>query len=214
MEIREKYGDGRRTKIKPAVGDIDVIELIKEEDVLISLTRGGYIKRVPAGTYRKQNRGGKGIIGMTTRSDDYVDTLFVSSTHDMILFFTNKGQVYNQYAYEIPEGSRQAKGQAIINLLHLSQGEKVTAVFPLRDYDENSCLTFVTKKGMVKRTLLSEYDNIRKKGIIAINLEEDDELISVKLTDPDDNAILVTEKGMAIAFALSDARVMGRYKRC
>ena len=210
LEIRQNYGDARRTQIKPAVGEIDIIELIKEEDVLITLTRGGYIKRIPTNVYKKQNRGGKGIIGMTTRSEDYVDTLFVSSTHDMILFFTNKGKVYSQFAYEIPEGSRTAKGQAIINLLHLEEGEKVNAVFPVQEYDVESCLTFATKKGMIKRTLVSEYENIRKNGIVAIKLVDDDELISVKMTDEKDKAIFITQQGMGIAFPLKKVRIMGR----
>ncbi len=213
MEIREKFGDARRTKIKPAIGEVDITELIKEEDVLVSITRAGYIKRIPMNVYRKQNRGGKGIIGLTMRQEDFVDMLFVASTHDQILFFTNKGRVYMQYAYEIPEGSRIARGTAIINLLHLSNDETVTAAFPLGDIPEDAALTFATAKGYVKRTALEEYRNIRKTGLAAISLVEDDELINVRVTAEDDKAVLVTRKGQAIAFKLSDARLMGRATR-
>ena len=209
-EIKEKFGDDRRTEIKPNFDEIEIEELIKEEDVVITLTKQGYIKRIPSDTYKVQNRGGKGVVALTTKEDDYVDSLFVTSTHSLILFFTNKGRVYKLKAYEIPEGKRQAKGQNIINLLELMHGEKVNAVIPVKDAGSDEYLIMATKKGTIKRTSVELFKAIRKVGMKAINLVDDDELIQVRVSPVEDSAILVTKKGLAIKFALSDLREIGR----
>lgn len=209
-EIKEKFADKRRTEIKPNLDEIDIEELIKEEDVVITLTKQGYIKRIPSDTYKVQNRGGKGVVALTTKEDDYVDSLFVTSTHNEILFFTNKGRVYKLKAYEIPEGKRQAKGQNIINLLELMHGEKVNAVIPIKETADNEYLIMTTKNGTIKRTSLDLFKSIRKVGIKAINLVDNDELIQVKISKVEDEAILVTKRGQAIKFALSDIREIGR----
>ena len=209
-EIKEKFGDDRRTEIKPNFDEIEIEELIKEEDVVITLTKQGYIKRIPSDTYKVQNRGGKGVVALTTKEDDYVDSLFVTSTHSLILFFTNKGRVYKLKAYEIPEGKRQAKGQNIINLLELMHGEKVNAVIPVKDAEADEYLIMATKKGTIKRTSVELFKAIRKVGMKAINLVDDDELIQVRVSPVEDSAILVTKKGLAIKFALSDLREIGR----
>ena len=209
-EIKEKFGDDRRTEIKPNFDEIEIEELIKEEDVVITLTKQGYIKRIPSDTYKVQNRGGKGVVALTTKEDDYVDSLFVTSTHSLILFFTNKGRVYKLKAYEIPEGKRQAKGQNIINLLELMHGEKVNAVIPVKDAEADEYLIMATKKGTIKRTSVELFKSIRKVGMKAINLVDDDELIQVRVSPVEDSAILVTKKGLAIKFALSDLREIGR----
>lgn len=210
IEIKEKFGDDRRTEIKPNFDEIEIEELIKEEDVVITLTKQGYIKRIPSDTYKVQNRGGKGVVALTTKEDDYVDSLFVTSTHSLILFFTNKGRVYKLKAYEIPEGKRQAKGQNIINLLELMHGEKVNAVIPVKDAEVDEYLIMATKKGTIKRTSVELFKSIRKVGMKAINLVDDDELIQVRVSPVEDSAILVTKKGLAIKFALSDLREIGR----
>lgn len=209
-EIKTKFGDERRTEIKPNFDEIEIEELIKEEDVVITLTKQGYIKRIPEDTYKVQNRGGKGVVALTTKEDDYVDSLFVTSTHSMILFFTNKGRVYKLKAYEIPEGKRQAKGQNIINLLELMHGEKVNAVIPVKNAEADEYLIMATKNGTIKRTSVELFKSIRKVGMKAINLVEDDELIQVRVSTVEDSAILVTKKGLAIKFALSDIREIGR----
>lgn len=210
IEIKNKFGDERRTQIKPSADEINIEELIKEEEVVITLTRQGYIKRIPSDTYKVQNRGGKGVIALTTKEDDYVDSLFVTSTHSEILFFTNKGRVYTLKAYEIPEGKRQAKGQNIINLLELLHGETVNAVIPVTQKDEDQYLVMVTKQGTIKRTSLELFKSIRKVGIKAINLVDDDELIQVKITNVQDDVILVTKKGQTIKFNLDTIREIGR----
>lgn len=210
LEIKEKYGDMRRSRIMAAADEIDIEDMIEQEDVVITLTHFGYIKRMPEGTYRPQRRGGKGIIALTTREEDFVENLFITSTHDMILFFTNKGKVFMMKAYEIPDAGRQAKGTAIINLLNLGADEKISAVIPLSEFKPENYLLFFTKNGLVKRTSLEEYANIRKNGLIAINIKEDDELISVKTTDGNQELIVVTKKGMALRFNENDARAMGR----
>ena len=209
-EIKEKFGDDRRTEIKPNFDEIEIEELIKEEDVVITLTKQGYIKRIPSDTYKVQNRGGKGVVALTTKEDDYVDSLFITSTHSEILFFTNKGRVYKLKAYEIPEGKRQAKGQNIINLLELMHGEKVNAVIPVKETEADEYLIMTTKKGTIKRTSVELFKSIRKVGIKAINLVDDDELIQVRVSTVEDSAIIVTRKGLAIKFALSDLREIGR----
>lgn len=210
LEIKEKYADPRRTKIMPSYDDIDIEDMIEEESVIITLTHNGYIKRLPEETYKTQRRGGKGIIALTTRKEDFVETIFITSTHDTILFFTNEGRVYSMKAYEIPEGRRQSKGINIINLLELKGQEKVTAVIPIKEYDPENSLALVTKRGIIKKVNIEHFVNIRKTGIIAISLKKDDELISVRKTDGNRDLILVTEQGMAIRFNEKDVRNMGR----
>lgn len=210
VEIKEKYGDERRTKIIPDESDFDFEDLIEEENSVITLTHFGYVKRLPTDTYKSQRRGGKGIIGLSTREEDFVENLFTTSTHDYILFFTNKGKVYRLKAYEIPEAGRQAKGTAIVNLLQLDPEEKVTTVIPLKEYKEGLYLVLATKNGTVKKTDLMEYDNIRKGGLTAVTLRENDELIDVRLTDGTKDILLVTRNGMSIRFNEKDARPLGR----
>ena len=200
LEIKEKYSDDRRTKIMPEVGEFAIEDLYKREEVLITLTKQGYIKRTPLNQYKVQNRGGKGIKALSTKEDDYVEHLFVTTTHDNISFFTNLGKVYTLPAYEIMEGKRQSQGQAIINLLPLAKGESIKAVIPFKEKADDSVVVFATKNGIVKKTNAMEYSNIRKTGIIAINLREDDELIAAKSTDNSGDLMLITKEGMSIRF--------------
>jgi DNA gyrase subunit A len=209
-EIKEKYGDERRTQIIPDESDFDLEDLIEDQDNVITLTHFGYIKRLPTDTYKSQRRGGKGIVGMGTREEDFVENLFTTSTHDYILFFTNKGKVYRLKTYEIPEAGRQAKGTAIVNLLQLDQEEKVTTVIPIKEYKEGLYLVLATKNGIVKKTDLMEYDRIRKGGLTAVSLRENDELIDVMLTDGTKDILLVTRNGMSIRFNEEDVRPLGR----
>ena len=210
IKVRDKFGDERKTKIKPAEGEIEVEDLIKEEQTVIALTHFGYIKRMPIDTYKSQRRGGKGITGIATREGDFVKQIFTSSTHDLILFFTNKGKLYKLKGYEIPEAGRTAKGTAIVNLLSLDSGEKVSAVIPIQNFAEGKYLLMATKNGLIKKTALSEYDSARKTGLLSITLKDNDELISVKLTDGEDNVVLVTRKGLCITFDEKDVRPIGR----
>ncbi|MFV9510292.1 DNA gyrase subunit A [Tepidibacillus sp. LV47] len=210
LEIKEKYNDERRTKITNAENEIDVEDLIPEEEVVVMLTHQGYIKRLPISTYRSQRRGGKGVTGMGTKEDDFVQHVFITSSHNYIMFFTNKGKVYRLKAYEIPELSRTARGTPIINLIQIESNERINAVFSIREYSKNHYLFFATAHGIVKKTHLSEYENIRKGGLIAINLKDDDELIGVKLTDGKQEIILGTKMGQSIRFSEQDVRVMGR----
>ncbi len=212
-DVKKRYGDARRTVITVDTSKFDVEDLIAEEDVVITLTHGGYIKRLPVDTYRSQRRGGRGVTGMGTKEEDFVEHLFVATTHHNILFFTNRGRVYRMKAYEIPEASRTAKGTAIVNLLTLENREKVTAVVSVKEFDDRRFLFMATKKGVVKKTGLMEYDTARRGGLIAIVLDEDDDLIDVKLTNGEMNVLLGTEKGMAINFAEGDVRPMGRATR-
>jgi len=209
-EVKTKFGDERLTKIKPAEGDIEEEDLIKEEQTIVALTHFGYIKRMPADTYKSQRRGGKGITGISTRADDFVTEIFTASTHDTILFFSNKGKLYRLRGYEIPEAGRTAKGTAIVNLLSLDPGEKITAVIPISNFAEGKYLLMATQKGFIKKTALTEYNSARKTGLQAITLKEEDELIAVRLTDGKDNVVLVTEDGMSITFSEQDVRPMGR----
>lgn len=209
-EVKTKFGDERLTKIKPAEGDIEEEDLIKEEQTIVALTHFGYIKRIPADTYKSQRRGGKGITGISTRADDFVTEIFTASTHDTILFFSNKGKLYRLRGYEIPEAGRTAKGTAIVNLLSLDPGEKITAVIPISNFAEGKYLLMATQKGFIKKTALTEYNSARKTGLQAITLKEEDELIAVRLTDGQDNVVLVTEDGMSITFSEQDVRPMGR----
>jgi len=210
IKVRDKFGDERKTKIKPAEGEIDVEDLIKEEQVVIALTHFGYIKRMPIDTYKSQKRGGKGITGIATREGDFVKQVFTSSTHDLILFFTNKGKLYKLKGYEIPEAGRTAKGTAIVNLLSLDNGEKISAVIPIQNFAEGKYLLMGTKKGLIKKTALSEYNSGKKTGLLGITLKDDDELISVRLTDGEDNVVLVTRKGLCITFDEKEVRPIGR----
>ena len=210
IEIRDKFGDERKTKIVAAEGEIDVEDLIKEEQCVVALTHFGYIKRMPIDTYKSQRRGGKGITGMATREEDFVKQIFTASTHDMILFFTNKGKLYKLRGYELPEAGRTARGTAIVNLLSLDPGEKVSAVIPIQNFAEGKYLLMATKNGLIKKTALKEYDSTRKTGLQGITLKEDDELIGVRLTDGEDNVVLVTRNGMCITFDEKDVRPIGR----
>ena len=210
IKVKEKFGDERKTKIKPAEGEIGVEDLIKEEQTVIALTHFGYIKRMPIDTYKSQKRGGKGITGIATREGDFVKQIFTSSTHDIILFFTNKGKVYRLKGYEVPEAGRTAKGTAIVNLLSLDSGEKVSAVIPIQNFAEGKYLLMATKNGLIKKTALVEYNSGKRTGLLAITLKDNDELISVKLTDGEDNVVLVTRKGLCITFEEKEVRPIGR----
>ena len=210
IEIRDKFGDDRKTKIVAAEGEIDIDDLIKEEQTVIALTHFGYIKRMPIDTYRSQKRGGKGITGIATREEDFVKQIFTASTHDTILFFTNKGKLYKLRGYEVPEAGRTARGTAIVNLLSLDAGEKVSAVIPIQNFAEGKYLLMATKNGLIKKTALAEYNSARKTGLQGITLKEDDELIAVRLTDGEDNVVLVTRNGMCITFDEKDVRPIGR----
>ena len=210
LEIKEKFGDERKTKIVAAEGEFDVEDLIKEEQAVIALTHFGYIKRMPIDTYKSQKRGGKGITGIATREEDFVKQIFTASTHDTILFFSNKGKLYKLRGYEIPEAGRTAKGTAIVNLLSLDAGEKISAVIPIQNFAEGKFLLMATRNGLIKKTALSEYNTTRKTGLQGITLKEDDELIGVRLTDGEDNVVLVTKEGMSITFDEKDVRPIGR----
>ncbi len=208
--VRNKFADPRRTRIEADTDDIMDEDLIKEEDNVITLTHRGYIKRLPVDTYRSQRRGGKGVTGLTTREEDFVETLFITSTHSHILFFTNKGKVFRLKGYELPEASRTAKGNAIINMLPLDAGENISAMFPVREFAEGQFITMATIKGNIKKTALMQYANIRKGGLIAVTLRDDDELMSVKLTDGKNDIIMATRQGQAILFNEEDVRATGR----
>ncbi|SDX00815.1 DNA gyrase subunit A [Paenibacillus sp. CF384] len=209
-EVKEKFGDERRTELMVSEDEILDEDLIPREDVIISVTHSGYVKRLPVTTYRSQKRGGKGVIGMDTKDTDFVEHLFVSNTHHFLLFFTNKGKVYRLKAYEIPDLSRTARGTPIINLIQIEQGETVNAVIPVESFEPDRFLFFATKQGIVKKTPLDDYSNIRKVGLIAINLRDDDDLIGVKLTDGTKEIIMGTSQGMSIRFPETDVRPMGR----
>ena len=209
-EIRDKYADPRRTSIGYDEFDISMEDLIPQEEVVVTMTKLGYIKRMTRDNFKSQNRGGKGIKGMQTLDDDYIEELILTNTHASIMFFTNKGRVYRLKTYEIPEASRTARGTAIINLLQLQPEETITSIVTMKEYRENAYLFMATKNGMVKKTSLDEYQNMRKTGLTAINLREDDELIEVKYTDGDQDVFLVTRYGQCIRFHESDVRATGR----
>ena len=210
IAIRDKYGDERRTQIGFDEFDISMEDLIPVEDTVIAMTHKGYIKRMSSDNFRAQHRGGKGIKGMQTIEDDYIENLFMATTHHYLMFFTNKGRVYRMKAYEIPESGRTSRGTAIVNLLQLMQEEKISAVISLKEYNDEEYLFMATKSGIVKKTHISEYENIRKTGLQAINLREDDELIEVKVTNNEKDIILVTKHGMCIRFKETDVRPTGR----
>ena len=213
LTVSEKFGDERRTEILNVSGEVDIEDLIPEELSVITMTDLGYIKRLPVDTYRSQNRGGRGVKGHAHREEDVVQTMFTCSTHDYVMFFTTKGRAYRLKAYEIPEGSRTGKGMNVVNLLPVDSEEKISAMIRLPQIEEGSFLCMVTRNGIIKRTALDAYKNIRKSGVIAINLDEDDELAWVRLTDGDDDLLIATHKGMCIRFNENDARPIGRTAR-
>ena len=208
--IAQKYGDDRRTKIGFDEFDISMEDLVPNENTVIAMTSLGYVKRMTVDNFKSQHRGGRGIKGMQTIEDDYIEDLLMTTTHHYIMFFTNYGRVYRLKAYEIPEAGRTARGVAIINLLQLNPGEKISAIIPIKEYEEERNLFMVTKKGIVKKTHITEYENIRKNGLIAITLKDDDELIEVKSTDKNTDIFLVTKQGMCIRFKETDVRATGR----
>jgi len=210
-EVRDTYGDERRTEITHSEQDIDIEDLIADQQMVISITRSGYIKSLPLATYRQQKRGGVGVLGMDMKDEDYIEHLFVCSTHDYLLFFTNRGKVYRQKVYELPEASRTAKGRALVNLLPLREGEFVRAVLSTRDFTEEKYLIFATRQGMVKKTEFLAYNTpMKADGIIAINIRADDELVAVRRTSGDDDVIIISHSGQACRFNESQARPMGR----
>lgn len=213
LVIKEKFGDDRRTEITSVVDDIDIEDLIEEEENVITLTHFGYIKRMAASEYSSQNRGGKGIKGLSTREEDFVEKIVVSSTHSMMLFFTSKGRMYHVKAYMLPEAGRQARGSAIVNILPIEKDEKITAMIPVRHFEEDKFLLMCTRNGIIKKTPLMDYNTIRKGGLIAISLDEDDELIKVEMTNGSQEVFVGTHDGMAIRFNENDVRSMGRVTR-
>ena len=210
IDVKNKYGDERRTSFMAAEGEFVAEDLIKDEDVVVTMSHYGYIKRMSVDTYRSQKRGGRGITGMQTKQDDFVEQMFIASTHNTIMFFTNKGKVYRLKCYDVPEASRTAKGTAIVNLLQLDGDERVTALIPVKVFSEGQFLLMATKQGTIKKTSLMEYNNNRKTGLQAIALKEDDELIDVRLTDGERNIVMVTREGMSITFSEADVRAVGR----
>ena len=210
LEMKDRFGDERLTKIAPAEGEFDEEDLIKEEQVAITLSRLGYIKRQPVDTYKSQKRGGKGVTGMTTKEGDFVKDIFTASSHDTLLFFSNKGKMYRLRGFEVPEAGRTAKGTAIVNLLNLDAGEKISAIIPIQNFASDKYLLMGTKNGLIKKTPLKEYDSSRKTGLMGITLKDDDELIDVRMTDGEDNVVLVTKKGLCITFDEKDVRPVGR----
>lgn len=213
LDTKKRFGDERRTVITSDVSKLEMEDLIAEEDIVITLTHGSYIKRLPVDTYRSQKRGGRGVTGMGTKEEDFVEHLFVTTTHHNILFFTSRGRVYRLKGYEIPEASRTAKGTSSVNLLPLESDEKITAVIPIREFSNTKFLFMATRKGIVKKTELSEYDTARKGGLIAISLDDDDDLIDVKLTNGQHQVILGTQNGYSVCFSEEDVRQMGRATR-
>src|SRR5436309_11366282 len=210
-EIADAYGDERRTEITHAEDEIDIEDLIADQQMVISMTRSGYVKSLPLSTYRQQLRGGIGSSGGDMKEDDYIEHLFVSSTHDYLLFFTNRGKVYRLKVYELPEASRTAKGRALVNLLPLREGERVQSVLATRDFSEGQYLVFATRKGMVKKTEFKAYNTpIKADGIIAINIRDDDELVAVRRTSGEDDIIMVSRSGQAARFSEKEVRPMGR----
>ena len=213
LNLRDKYSDDRKTEITDVAGEVDIEDLIPEEDCVLTKTVNGYIKRLPADTYNVQNRGGRGITGMTTREEDSVENMFVCSSHDYIMLFSNLGRMYRIKAYEIPEGSRTSKGMNLVNILPLMPDEKITIILPASELDEDNYIAMVTKKGIIKRTKVSEFRNTRKSGIIAISIDDDDELGFVRMTDGDQNIFIATRDGFAIQFNETQVRAMGRTAR-
>ena len=209
-ELVKKFGDVRRTEIVAEEGDFSVEDLIAEEDMVVTISHAGYIKRIPVTTYRRQRRGGRGLNGMGTKEDDWVEHLFIASTHDYVLFFTHNGQVYWLKVYDIPQGGRAARGKPIVNLIQIKSDERIAAFVGVREFSESRYVMFATARGIVKKTALSAYGNPRANGINAINIEPDDELIEAQLTDGTNDLVLATRNGMSIRFAEKDVREMGR----
>ncbi len=208
--IKKKYGDKRRTEIQEVSGEVDIEDLIVEEDNVVTLTSIGYIKRQPVDDYKLQKRGGRGVSGMKQREEDFVSEMFIASTHDNILFITNKGIMYKLKCYEIPSGSKQSRGTNVVNILNLSEGEKIAAMIKMRDFEEGKYIVMVTKHGKIKRTSLYDYRNVRKNGLIAIGLMEGDEIAGVRMTSGDDQLIIATRNGAAIRIEEQKLRKMGR----
>ena len=213
IDIKNKFGDSRRTSIEAVFNDIDDESLIEEEDCVVTLTHNGYIKRMPVSEYKSQKRGGRGITGMTTREEDFVESIYTTSTHDHMLFFTTRGVVYRLKGYQIPESTRQAKGNAAVNLLPLESGEKITAMIPVRNFEDGDFLTFITRNGVIKKTDIMDYSKIRSKGLRAISLDEGDDLIGVYRTDGEKEILIVTHNGLGIKFSETAIRSMGRTTR-
>ena len=210
-EIKRRYADERRTEISALDGEIDMLDLIEEEDMVVTITHNGYIKRLASSTYRAQRRGGKGIIAAQARDEDFVEQLYVTSTHDAIMFFTDRGRAFKKFCYEIPEAGRTSRGTAVINLLNLEPGEKVTAILPVPEENQDDYyLIMATKKGIIKRVELSAFANMRKTGLIAISLRENDSLIAVRLTQGDSQLMLGSRNGLSIRFEESELRAIGR----
>ena len=210
-EIAERFGDERRTEISHSEDEIDIEDLIADQQMVITITQTGYIKSLPLATYRQQQRGGRGVTGMDMKDGDFIEHLFVCSSHDYLLFFSNRGKVYRSKVYELPEASRTAKGRALVNILPLREGERIQAVVSTRDFTETKYLVFATRSGTVKKTEFLAYNTpIKADGIIAINIRDDDELLAVRAVDPDDEIIMVSKAGLTVRFAESDARSMGR----
>lgn len=212
-EIVDKFGDDRRTEISPVIGSVDDEDLIPVEESILTLTNMGYMKRMTVDTYKAQNRGGRGIMGMSRREEDVAKTMFSCSSHDVVFLFTNTGKVFRKKAYEIPASSRTGKGMNVVNLLPLEKGETVSAMVKIPEDESRRYLCMVTKKGVIKRTDIDEYKHIRQSGIIAVNLDEDDELAYVEITDGNRNLVVATHNGMCICFKESDARLIGRTAR-
>jgi len=211
IEIRERFGDERRTEISHAEGEIDIEDLIADQQMVIAITRTGYIKSLPLDTYRQQHRGGRGVNGMDMKDGDFIEHLFICSTHDYLLFFTNRGKVYRSKVYDLPEASRTAKGRALVNILPLREGERVQSVLATRDYSEGRYLLFATRAGIVKKTEFAAYNTpINADGIIAIKIRDDDELVAVRRTSGDDDILMVSRSGKAVRMRESDVRAMGR----
>jgi DNA gyrase subunit A len=211
VEISELYGDDRRTEITHSEDDVDIEDLIADQQMVIAITKSGYIKSLPLATYRMQNRGGRGVTGMDMKDGDYIEHLFICSTHDYLLFFTNRGKIYRSKVYELPEASRTAKGRALVNILPLREGERVQSVLSTRDFNEGKYLVFATRNGVVKRTEFQAYNTpIKADGIIAIKIRDDDELVAVRRTSGDDEILMVSREGLAVRFHEDDARAMGR----
>jgi DNA gyrase subunit A len=210
-EISERFADERRTEISHSEDEIDIEDLIADQQMVITITQSGYVKSLPLATYRQQQRGGRGVTGMEMKDGDFIEHLFVCSSHDFLLFFSNRGKVYRSKVYELPEASRTAKGRALVNILPLREGERIQAVVSTRDFSEAKYLVFATRGGTVKKTELAAYNTpIKADGIIAINIRDDDELLAVRAVDPDDEVIMVSRAGLTVRFAESDARAMGR----
>jgi len=212
-DVKQKFGDPRRTRITQAATELEVEDLIEEEEVAITLTHYGYIKRQPLGVYRSQRRGGRGITGTTTREEDFVEHLFVTTTHHYLLFFTTNGKAYRLKVHEVPEAGRTAKGTAVVNLVQLGPGEKVTAVIPVKSFEKGQYLFMATARGLVKKTELMEFQGIRRGGLIAVSLEPGDELIGVRLTGGQEEMLLVTRNGKCLRFSEKEVRPMGRSAR-